>query len=98
MARRKQTKDLIIENFEGIKIPIFYVKVAPEDNASGWCTDPTDKNPYIIVDPDLLTRRKLNVLIEEVFHAYFFDLPERKARKFAANLGKAIYSEFLKQQ
>jgi len=26
-----------------------------------------------------------------------FDLPEKKARKFAANLGKLIYNRFLKQ-
>ena len=25
-----------------------------------------------------------------------FDLPEKKARKFAANLGKLIYNRFLK--
>jgi hypothetical protein len=26
-----------------------------------------------------------------------YDLPEKKARKFAANLGKLIYNRFLKQ-
>ena len=54
--------------------------------------------PLIIVDPELKTRRQLNVLIEEVFHAYFFDLPEWKARKFAANLGKVIYNKYLKKK
>jgi hypothetical protein len=37
------------------------------------------------------------VIIEEVFHAHLYDLPEKKARKFAANLGKVIYSRFLKK-
>jgi len=47
--------------------------------------------------PTLQTRRQLNVLIEEAFHAHLYDLPEKKARKFAANLGKLIYNRFLKQ-
>jgi hypothetical protein len=37
-------------------------------------------------------------LIEEVFHAHLYDLPEEKARKFAANLGKLIYNRFLKNE
>jgi hypothetical protein len=37
------------------------------------------------------------VLIEEAFHAHLYDLPEKKPRKFAANLGKLIYNRFLKQ-
>ena len=55
------------------------------------------KNPQIHVDPTLMTRRQLNVLIEEVFHAHLYDLSEKKARKFAANLGKLIYNRFLKK-
>lgn len=52
----------------------------------------------IIIDKDLKQRRQLNVLIEEVFHAYFFELPEWKARKFAANLGKVIYNKHFKKK
>ena len=65
--------------------------------ASGLCDSPDTDYPQILVDPTLLTRRQLNVLIEEVFHAHLFDLPERKARKFAANLGKLVYNRFIKK-
>jgi len=88
-----------IKNFDDKELEIIYAKVPPQYNAEGLCDDPDKyKRPLIIVDPALKPRRQLNVLIEEVFHAYFFDLPEWKARKFAANLGKVIYNRFLKNK
>ena len=84
-------------NFEGKEYEVLYKKPHYKYNASGLCDSPESKYPYIIVDPSLKTRRQLNVLIEEVFHAHLFDLPEKKARKFAANLGKLIYNRFIKK-
>jgi hypothetical protein len=86
------------KNFEGIEYTVNYKKPSGKYNASGLCDNPDIKNPEILVDPTLLTRRQLNVLIEEVFHAHLYDLPEKKARKFAANLGKLIYNRFLKNE
>lgn len=85
------------KNFEGKEYTVNYNKPAPRHKASGLCDSPESKNPQIHVDPTLLTRRQLNVLIEEVFHAHLYDLPEKKARKFAANLGKLIYNRFIKK-
>jgi len=85
------------KNFEGVEYTVNYNKPLGRYKASGLCDSPDVKNPQIHVDPRLLTRRQLNVLIEEVFHAHLFDLSERKARKFAANLGKLIYTQFLKK-
>ena len=86
------------KNFEGIEYTVNNNKPSGKYNASGLCDNPDIKNPAILVDPTLLTRRQLNVLIEEVFHAHLYDLPEKKARKFAANLGKLIYNRFLKNE
>jgi hypothetical protein len=86
------------KNFEGIQYTVNYNKPPLRLRASGLCDNPDIKNPQIHVDPTLLTRRQLNVLIEEVFHAHLYDLPEKKARKFAANLGKLIYNRFLKNE
>lgn len=86
------------KNFEGIEYTVNYNKPAAKHKASGLCDSPELKHPQIHVDPTLLTRRQLNVLIEEVFHAHLYDLPEKKARKFAANLGKLIYNRFLKNE
>jgi len=85
------------KNFDGVEYTVNYNKPLGRYKASGLCDSPDVKNPQIHVDPRLLTRRQLNVLIEEVFHAHLFDLSERKARKFAANLGKLIYAQFLKK-
>lgn len=84
------------KNFEGVEYNVNYTKPSSRYNASGLCDNPESKNPSIRIDPSLLTRRQLNVLIEEVFHAHLYDLPEWKARKFSANLGKLIYNRFLK--
>lgn len=86
------------KNFEGIEYTVNYNKPPGKYNASGLCDNPDIKNPTILVDPTLLTRRQLNVLIEEVFHAHLYHLPEKKARKFAANLGKLIYNRFIKNE
>jgi len=85
------------KNFEGVEYTVNYNKPHYRLRASGLCDNPNVKHPSIIVDPTLQTRRQLNVLIEEAFHAHLYDLPEKKARKFAANLGKLIYNRFLKQ-
>ncbi len=85
------------KNFEGIEYEVVYAKPHSRYRAEGLCDNPNTKHPSIIVDPTLKTRRQLNVLIEEVFHAHLYDLPEKKARKFAANLGKLIYNKFLKE-
>lgn len=85
------------KNFEKKEYEVQYVKIPAKEQAQGLCYSPEEKYPRIVVDKDLKTRRQLNVLIEEVFHAHFFDLPEWKARKFAANLGKLIYNKYLKK-
>lgn len=85
------------KNFEGVEYTVNYNKPLARFKASGLCDSPDIDNPQILVDPTLLTRRQLNVLIEEVFHAHLFDLSERKARKFASNLGKLVYNRFIKK-
>ena len=51
----------------------------------------------IDIDESLGKRRKLNVIIEEITHAFFFDEPEYKVRKYSAELGRIIYNRFMKQ-
>lgn len=85
------------KNFDGIEYNVNYLKPPPRYSAEGLCDNPSEPNPQITVDPDLLPRRQLNVLIEEVFHAHLYELPEWKARKFASNLGKLVYNKFIKK-
>ena len=85
------------KNFNNVEYTVNYHKPSVKFHASGLCDSPDTKNPQILVDPTLLTRRQLNVLIEEVFHAHLFELPEWKARKLDANLGKLLYNKFIKK-
>ena len=88
------------KNFDNVEYTLRYLKPSPHSfkfKVDGVCDSPKSLKPTILIDPELKQRRQLNVLIEEVFHAYFWDLPEKKARKFAANLGKLIYNKHLKK-
>ena len=85
------------KNFEDVEYEVLYVVPKFSRAVEGLCDSPDAERPQVIVDPQLLKRRQLNVLIEEVFHAHFYDLPEWKARKFAANLGKLVYNKFIKE-
>jgi len=89
---------MTFKNFEGKEYTVNYNKPNLKYNADGLCDNPEKNHPSIIVNPKLNKRRQLNVLIEEVFHAHLYDLPEWKARKFSANLGKVIYNRFLKNK
>ena len=85
-----------IKNFADIEYKILFSAPPKKYNADGLCDNPeVFEFPVILINPKLKTRRKLNVLIEEIFHAYFFDLPEYKARRFSAALGRVIYKHFL---
>lgn len=87
------------KNIQDIEYTIYFGKPRIKGkNVDGLCDNPKLQKPQIILDCDLKNRRKLNVLIEEVFHAHFFDMTEKNARKFSANLGKIIYSMFLKNK
>lgn len=84
------------KNFDNIEYEVDYVEIPEEQGADGLCYRPEENAVSSILIQDRLNKkRKLNVLIEEVFHAHFWELPEWKARKFAANLGKLIYNEFM---
>jgi hypothetical protein len=83
-----------IETHNKQKIPIYFDIL---NDASGYCFNPDGPTPKIIISKNLLKRRKLNVLIEEIAHAFWYDAPEYKVRKFSAQLGKLIYSLFLKK-
>lgn len=88
---------LSIKTFFDKEIPIKYESISKKFSADGLCYDPHGKDAKIIIDNRLGKRRKLNVLIEEITHAFFYDLPEYKVRKFSAELGRILYNQFLKK-
>lgn len=91
---RLSRKSLEIENCEKKIIPILFKIIK---DANGYCYNPSYKNARIVIDKNLLPRRKLNVIIEEITHSFFWNEPEYKVRKFSAQLGKIIYRLFIKK-
>lgn len=86
------------KNLDNIEYFIKYKKIPQKDKADGLCYNPESKTPRIIIEKSLKTKRMLNVIIEEVFHAHFYEVSEKKARKFSSNLGKVLYNKFLKKK
>ena len=89
--------DFIVQRYDNIEMPLFFKHIRKTYDAEGLCWDPQSDDPLISVEDRLGKRRKLNVLIEEMCHAFFFDEPEYKVRKFSAELGKIIYNRLVKQ-
>jgi hypothetical protein len=88
----KKRKSYKFKTADNAKFELKFRAPHRKHNADGLCDDPKSKKPKIYIDPKLLPRRKLAVLIEEIFHAFFFEKTEREARKFAATLTKFIYT------
>jgi|TARA_A100001391_G_scaffold170384_1_gene131400 hypothetical protein len=97
MKKKRKRADHYVKRFDGKRIPLYFETISKTLSAEGLCYDPLHKDRKILVDKRLGKRRKLNVIIEEITHAFFFDEPEYKVRKFSAELGKIIYGRFVKK-
>lgn len=85
------------KNEKGKKCKVYLRQVSQEDfgsskqsDAEGLCTNPDGDNPFIVIDPRLLSCRLLSVALEEMFHHFAYDKNEKTARKFAATTRKLI--------
>ena len=92
----KKTPDFIITRYDDIQIPLYFLNIRKSFQAEGLCYHPLEEGASIFVDKKLGKNRKLNVIIEEMTHAFFFDEPEYKVRKFSSELGRIIYNRYIK--
>ncbi len=83
-------RDSRFTNSDGIEYELIWKKPHYKYKADGLCSDPESEKPTIEIDPTLKDRRKMSVLVEEVTHAFFWDIPEYKVRKFSALVAKLI--------
>lgn len=83
---------LWFETYNHQKIPVYFKNLK---TGSGYCYNPAGSSPQVIISTKLRKRRMLNVLIEEITHAFWYDEPEYKVRKFSAQLGKLVHKLFL---
>ena len=90
--KRKTKPAFIITRYDKIKLALHFKTMTSCD---GLCYNPYTKQKKILIHNKLGKKRKLNVLIEEICHAFFYDEPEYKVRKFSAELGRIIYNQFI---
>ena len=77
-------------NSDGVEYQLIWKKPHYKYKADGLCSHPESEKPTIEIDPTLKDKRKMSVLIEEVTHAFFWDIPEYKVRKFYALVARLI--------
>lgn len=87
---------LFFKNANGIKYEIIWKCPAKSLKASGLCDPPGEPKPKIWIDPNLDEKRLMEVIIEEVTHAFWFEKTEREVRKLAAVLKKLLYKNGFK--
>ena len=92
----KKNPDFIVTRYDDIQIPLYFLNIRKDIDAEGLCYHPLEDGASILVDKKLGKKRKLNVIIEEITHAFFYDEPEYKVRKFSSELGRIIYNRYIK--
>jgi len=93
-SKLTKQRELCVETHLNQLIPIIFKTMYVAD---GLCFDPESDEAKIYIRKQLQNKRKLNVLIEEITHAFFWEMPEYRVRKFSAQLGKIIYHLFIKK-
>ena len=86
----KDLPKLTFKNAKGIEYQIVWKAPARRWKANGLCDSPDSKEPEVWVDPNLNEKLFLDVLIEEMIHAEWFEKPEKEVRKLAANLRRVL--------
>ncbi len=88
----------VIQRYDKKKFPVHIHSINKNHNADGlcYCTFISDINNThsIEIEKDLKPERMVEVMIEEVCHAFFKDEPEYKVRKFSKELGKLLIKKF----
>lgn len=90
----KKFPDFTFKNAEGIKYQTVWKSPAKSFKASGLCDSPNNIDPEIWIDPTLEEKRLLEVMIEEIIHAHFFEKTEKQVRKLTNNIRRILYKVY----
>jgi hypothetical protein len=91
MKVRKKKADFKFKNAQDKVYRVVWRKPGKQEKAEALCYNPDGPDPRIFLDPHLLERRKMAVIIEEFAHAFFWDKNEKEVRKFSATLRTFLY-------
>jgi hypothetical protein len=80
-------------NNQGVKYKILRQKPHYSYNADGLCDPPDYRGPKIRIATDLSPKREMAVTIEEMMHAFFWDISEKEVRKFCGSVTSILHKE-----
>jgi len=84
-------------NNQGVKYKILMKKPHHTYNADGLCDPPDYRKPKIHIAPDLTPKREMAVMIEEMMHAFFWNIPEKEVRRFCGAVTRILHKEGWRQ-
>ena len=89
--------DYTFTNNDGKKYKILKKKPHYSYNADGLCDPPDYRGPKIHISPELTPKREMAVMIEEIFHAFFWDIPEKEVRRFCGTVTNILHKDGWRQ-
>ena len=84
-------------NNQGVKYKMLMKRPHYTYHADGLCDPPDYRGPKIHIAPDLTPKREMAVMIEEMMHAFFWDIPEKEVRRFCGSVTGILHKEGWRQ-
>ena len=84
-------------NNQGVKYKMLMKRPHYTYHADGLCDPPDYRGPKIHIAPDLSPRREMAVMIEEMMHAFFWNISEKDVRRFCGTVTRILHKEGWRQ-
>ena len=84
-------------NNQGVKYKMLMKRPHYSYHADGLCDPPDYRGPKIHIAPDLTPKREMAVMIEEIMHAFFWQIPEKEVRRFCGTVTRLLHKEGWRQ-
>ena len=84
-------------NNQGVKYKMLMKRPHYSYHADGLCDPPDYRGPKIHIAPDLSPKREMAVMIEEMMHAFFWQLSEKDVRRFCGTVTRILHKEGWRQ-
>ena len=84
-------------NNQGVKYKMLMKRPHYSYHADGLCDPPDYRGPKIHIAPDLTPKREMAVMIEEMMHAFFWQISEKEVRRFCGTVTRILHKEGWRQ-
>jgi hypothetical protein len=84
-------------NNQGVKYKMLMKRPHYSYHADGLCDPPDYRGPKIHIAPDLTPKREMAVMIEEMMHAFFWQISEKEVRRFCGTVTRILHQEGWRQ-